>query len=454
MKPTLFDSRRQTAAIILAGFFATFPSALVTAQPIDRSNDIPWRQDYYRRSGDLGPGRAGHSVEEERKRQIRRRDQRIARQSDRLETRVQRDQLPNEDPQGRATAPDTPWWSSEAEADSNFQRSGERQPQRGEIDRASQIVAVVGDKPILAGDLLGRVNEMLARFAGQVPKEELDKKRWELVQQSLPTAVESKLVYLDFLRNVKPEQLDAVRDNVFKQFDEKQLPALMEKANVKDIAELDAKMRAVGGSLEKTRRMFFEQVAAREMIRKHSEKVPEFTPVQLLRKYREQKTVYKIDAQAKWEQLTVAVGSYASADERRAAYAKLSKMGNAVLRGARFDVVAKKDSDGPTADSGGAHDWTIQGSLVSTVLDEAIFTLEVGRLSSILMDDVGFHIIRVVERKDSGHVPFTTAQTEIREAMEREHKEDLVKTYIERLKKETYVWNMFVAQKESDTRRY
>ena len=56
----------------------------------------------------------------------------------------------------------------------------------------------------------------------------------------------------------------------------------------------------------------------------------------------------------------------------RDALKALADMGNAVLRGAPLDVVARRRSQGPRAEQGGKYDWTTQGSLASEVLDEAV----------------------------------------------------------------------------------
>ena len=64
-------------------------------------------------------------------------------------------------------------------------------------------------------------------------------------------------------------------------------------------------------------------------------------------------------------------------------------------------------------------------------------------LSDILEDETGFHIIRVLEREEVGKVPFTKAQVEIRDKIKEQRQEEKVKTYLERLKRETYVWNYF-----------
>ena len=73
----------------------------------------------------------------------------------------------------------------------------------------------------------------------------------------------------------------------------------------------------------------------------------------------------------------------------------------------------------------------------------ALFPLPTEELSDILEDETGFHIIRVLEREEAGKVPFTKAQVEIRDKIKEQRQEEKVKTYIERLKRETYVWNYF-----------
>ena len=268
------------------------------------------------------------------------------------------------------------------------------------------------------------------------------------MQKMLPSAIEAKLVYQDFLREMPAKQIDTVRSNIYKQFDEGQLPHLVEQAKVASSAELDAKMRSLGSSLDNTRRSFFEQVAAREMIRRQTEIEQEVTHDQLLQYYHEHQQEYDYPAKARWEQLMARFSSFPSKEE---AYRAIAQMGNEVLRSAPLDTVARRSSQGPTAQDGGSHDWTTQGSLVSQVLDEAIFTLPEGKLSRILEDDKGFHIIRVVERKEAGRVPFQQTQREIREKIKEQQRDENVKKYLERLKRETYVWNYFEQEKEAET---
>jgi parvulin-like peptidyl-prolyl isomerase len=118
-------------------------------------------------------------------------------------------------------------------------------------------------------------------------------------------------------------------------------------------------------------------------------------------------------------------------------------MGNDVLRGAPFAEVAKLRSHGPTRFDGGIYDWTTKGSLVSKVLDEAIFGLPVGSMSQILEDENGYHIVRVIERVDAGRKEFLEAQTEIRKKLRDQDIERQTKEFVEKMKSRTPVWTIF-----------
>ena len=110
---------------------------------------------------------------------------------------------------------------------------------------------------------------------------------------------------------------------------------------------------------------------------------------------------------------------------------------------APLKAVAQRQSQGIDATEGGYHDWTSRGSLASETLDQAIFTLPVGRLSERLEDSEGFHIVRVIERTEAGRVPFEQAQVDIKETLRKEHIKSQITAYVAKLKQEIPVWTAF-----------
>ncbi len=332
------------------------------------------------------------------------------------------------------TRPASPFASTEPPVS---QRPAQRS---GELLESAKVIATVGDQVILAGDLLGQVNQFLQQYVGRVSPEQLEQRRWELVKQLLPGAIDSKLVYVDFLRSVPSDRVPEVLDNIYRQFDDSYLPKMIEKAKVQTAADLDRMLRSFGSSLDAQRRTFAEQMLAAQWKRRSASSSKPVSHDDMLQYYQAHLQDYEIQARARWEHLMTRKLEFATS---QAAEVELARMGNEVRYGASLEAVAKRKSQGPTAAAGGQYDWTTRGSLVSTVLDETIFSIPINKLSRILEDDEGFHIVRVIERQDAGTVPFEEAQAKIKEKISEQREEQELQSYLEGLREKTHVWTVF-----------
>lgn len=319
--------------------------------------------------------------------------------------------------------------------------------QREELESA-RIIARVGDDVILAGDLLGQVNQFLHQRIQQIPAEQragltpevLNEQRWKLIEQLLPQSIQGKLMYLDFQRSMPKERLPEIQDSLFQAFDEKQLPVLIERAKLKSAADLDQMLRSFGSSLNQQRLTFAEQLAAAQWREKNATDSREISHEDLLQYYREHADDYHVATRAKWEQLT-ALNSETGSKE--ASYRYLGKLGNEVWQGASFAAVAKRSSHGPTASIGGQYGWTTPGSLRSKELEKAVFSLPVGKLSQRIEDADGYHIIRVIEREEEHYVPFAEVQESIREKIKEERSAAALEKYVAQLQEDFPVWSIF-----------
>lgn len=157
----------------------------------------------------------------------------------------------------------------------------------------------------------------------------------------------------------------------------------------------------------------------------------EISHQELLAYYRDHESDYAFKAKAKWEQVMVRKDKFPTKTKATAA---IVEMGNKIVYGAALAGIAKKSSQGYRAADGGQHDWTTKGSLVLKELDTAIFTLPVGQLSDVIETKQGFHIIRVLERRDAGKVEFLEAQVEIRKKLESERQTAAFTSHLDQLK--------------------
>ncbi len=79
-----------------------------------------------------------------------------------------------------------------------------------------------------------------------------------------------------------------------------------------------------------------------------------------------------------------------------------------------------------------------QGELFSA-LDEAAFTLTVGEVSPVIQTPKGFHIIRVLDKKDRKKMTEEERREEIDALLYNQKVEDAFKQWIKELKKKSYV---------------
>ena len=115
-------------------------------------------------------------------------------------------------------------------------------------------------------------------------------------------------------------------------------------------------------------------------------------------------------------------------------------MGNQVIGGRPFETVARSMSNGYAASEGGYYDWTTQSALKSKVIDEVVFSIEPQKLSQIIEDADGFHIVRVIERKNAQVVPFHEVQPEIKKKIVEIKKQQTEKDYMQKVRETTPVW--------------
>jgi len=315
----------------------------------------------------------------------------------------------------------------------------------------AMVVARVGPEVVLEGDLLTpSALNWLAKVSPGLKPEQIRELKMQICRQVLPQHVESLIVYVDACRTIPEAKLPEIEKKVNEAFDQQQLPKMIKDAGVANSLEYEQLLRSRGQSLDRVRKMFFERALSQQWIQQKVAKDEEIPHADMIAWYENHLAEYDFPARAKFEQLTVRI---TPAQPRQAAWNKLAAMGNDVLEGKPFADIAKTRSEGATASTGGGYDWTTRGSLASKVLDEAVFTLPVGQLSTILDDGQSLHIVRVTERTEAGRKPFLEAQVEIREMLHQERRKREIDDYLAKLRERTPVWTIFDGQPPTATAR-
>lgn len=316
---------------------------------------------------------------------------------------------------------------------------------RQEMD-AGQLIAVVGEEHILAGDMSVFVEPVIQQNKHRIDTPEKEAMaRAQLTRQVLKEYISIKAMYQEFFRDAvgtkPPEELIAVKEKIIpsasKAFYKMQVPVLLKKYEVVSIAELQNTLAEKSLSLETMRKQFIEQALGSEYERKYIPQKFDVDHFELLEYYREHEADWNIPARAKWREVTIRFDQH----DRATARALIDNLLKQIyLGGKSFAEVAKQDSEGFTAASGGVYDWTTKGSLKSKQLDTAVFTLPTRQLSGVIEDEVGFHFIEVLEREVEHTKDFADAQVEIRKLIIEQKREDAREKLREKVLARTAIW--------------
>jgi parvulin-like peptidyl-prolyl isomerase len=342
----------------------------------------------------------------------------------------------------------------------------------------TEILAIVGDQHVLRGDVMPRVRMVMQPVLERMSPEERYLQRKEitqqestLLQQMVMQAVETKLLYMAFLQSLTPEQRATANETIDLKVEEMfenavlemltkiavadkkktrelfrsapqvaQLARLMNNAGIDTMAELDQQLSPFMTSVELEREAFKEENLGRSYLGDRIRKRPEVNHREMLEYYRVNQVNYEIESAARWEQLSVHFEEY---DSRKDAYSAIAQMGNEVLRGAKLGAVARRSSQESRAPQGGLHEWTVKGSLVSVTIDQAVFNLPSDKLSRIIEDDRGFHIIRVLERREAGRVSFQDAQKEIKNKLRVRKQQEQIEQLLKELRDAIPIWTVY-----------
>jgi peptidyl-prolyl cis-trans isomerase SurA len=109
-----------------------------------------------------------------------------------------------------------------------------------------------------------------------------------------------------------------------------------------------------------------------------------------------------------------------------------------LIDGESFDLLAARFSQGPSAATGGDIGFLEKGMMLPEV-DAVAFRLEKDEISKVIISEVGFHIIKVMDRRGAGTKPIEAIRVEIKAKLEEEKMEKGYEEWIVDLRKRSHI---------------
>jgi peptidyl-prolyl cis-trans isomerase SurA len=120
------------------------------------------------------------------------------------------------------------------------------------------------------------------------------------------------------------------------------------------------------------------------------------------------------------------------------AEAKANQLLDELKKGAKFDDLAKKSSDGPTSAQGGALGTFKRGELAKD-LEEKTFSLKAGENTGVIRTRQGFIILKVTGHRAAGVPPLADISDRIKEAIYSERLEPAARAYLTKLREQAFI---------------
>jgi len=121
-----------------------------------------------------------------------------------------------------------------------------------------------------------------------------------------------------------------------------------------------------------------------------------------------------------------------------AAQAKAQDLLDQIRKGASFEDLAKKFSDGPSAKDGGDLSYFKRGTL-SKELEDRVFAMKEGEVSEGIRTKQGFVLLKVTEHQMAGVPTLKEVEPRIQDALYMQKLQPALRAYLTKLREEAFI---------------
>lgn len=287
-------------------------------------------------------------------------------------------------------------------------------------ETANRIVAFVNDDIITTGEVTGEIERFIQEHGGSAPADQ----QAAIQQAILRRLVEERLILQEAKRagvTVESSEVSARLDEMRSRFDSEEAFQIW-------LAES-------GLTEEQLKDEVREQLLAQRVVGQQVRSTVTVSPQEVAKVLGERPELAKAGDRVRISHVLIRVN-----EERGEAAAR--QIIDAILAqlssGADFSVLARRHSEDPNAGEGGELTWMAQGELMPE-LDEVAFSLKPGEVSTPIRTRLGFHLIRLEERRASTSLSLMEANHAVYKQLYQQKFEQAFQRWMERLRSQAYI---------------
>lgn len=287
-----------------------------------------------------------------------------------------------------------------------------------------KVIVVVNGETITQSELDAACQVMRqkleTKFTGSAITKELEKGRKEILNRM----IEEKLI----LSAAKKKKIE-VDD---KEVEEKMRDVKSRFGSEDKFYEI---LKDEGVSVNELKQNYADQIRVARMVEVEVRKKILVTPADIAEYYKVHKKEFREPEQVRLKNILIKPGENLSDDE---ALALAEKVLGFLKAGDNFDELALKYSKGPNADMGGDLGFARRGQMLKQI-EDVVFELNAGDLSGVIKTSLGYHIFKVEEKRPERVKEPSEVKDEIEKVIFAEKGKKQYDSWIEQLKKDSYI---------------
>lgn len=291
-----------------------------------------------------------------------------------------------------------------------------------------RIVAVVNDEVITLSELDGAFAPYQERLGATYKGAERDK-----------ALTESRMNILNrMIDDVLMEQQSRKAGIVIRDEDvNNAIDDLLKRRNLSR-DELRKALEREGITLEAYRKGMRDQLVRVRLVQREIKSKVAISDEEIGGYYRKHRADYEGKEAVRIKQILLLLPKNASPAAREKLRADAETIHRRLLGGEPFDLISANHSQGPAANAGGDIGYIEKGMILPEV-ESVAFSLPLDQISAVIESPVGFHIIRVIDRRGAGIKSIESVREEIREKLDMEKVEKKFEEWLTALRAKSHI---------------
>jgi peptidyl-prolyl cis-trans isomerase SurA len=304
-------------------------------------------------------------------------------------------------------------------------------PSARSADVIEEIIARVNNRIITRTEYLKSEDE-LKKEAQQQDPVNADKIIADKQKDVLRDLIDQQLL-LD-----KGKELDMTADTELV----KKLDEMRKQMNLNTMEDLEKAAQAQGISFEDFKQNLRNQIITQQVIGSEVGRKIVIAKEEIQKYYDDHKSELSQPEAVHLSEILVSTDKKRVDGDDAAQLAAAKKQADDLLAqikaGAKFDEVAKKDSDGPSAAQGGDLGEFKRGTLAKE-LEDKVFAMKAGEVSDVIRTKQGYIILCVTQHQEAGVPPLTQLEGRLQDAIYMQKLQPALRDYLTKLREDAFI---------------